>query len=46
LSEIYSGSTNVSREVARQLMSADPNITSLRTMLMNYLESRIKNEEC
>lgn len=46
LSEIYSGSTNVSREVAKQLMSSDPIVVSLRTMLMSYLESRIKNEEC
>jgi hypothetical protein len=46
LSEIYSGSTSVSREVAKQLTNVDPNITSLRTMLLNYLESRIKNEEC
>ena len=46
LSEIYSGSTSVSREVAKQLMNPDPIVVSLRTMLMNYLESRIKNEEC
>jgi hypothetical protein len=46
LSEIYSGSTNVSREIAKQLMNPDPIVVSLRTMLMSYLESRIKNEEC
>ena len=46
LSEIYGESTNVSREVAQQLMNIDPNVSSLRTMLMEYLKNRIENGEC
>ena len=46
LSEIYGESTSVSREVTQQLMNVDPNVSSLRTTVMEYLKNRIENGEC